>query len=114
MLTYSYFSFLDIPIQQQQPVNAPTQQDQQNGGNTERQETPAQESTPGQAPSTAEEQASPQPTTRLSVLKRGAFTFVASLWPNYGHDPRLAQAIQNEQQDEVSLCMQQLKLQVWY
>ncbi|KAI8099883.1 uncharacterized protein BX664DRAFT_310809 [Halteromyces radiatus] len=40
----------------------------------------------------------PRTTTRLSVLKRGAYTFVASLWPNYGHDPRLAQAFQNEQE----------------
>ncbi|ORZ18677.1 hypothetical protein BCR42DRAFT_449833 [Absidia repens] len=62
--------------------------------------------TPGPtAPTLQQEQESSNPTdhhtTRLSVLKRGAFTFVASLWPNYGQDPRLAQAFQNEQQDEM-------------
>ncbi|KAF7722291.1 hypothetical protein EC973_003475 [Apophysomyces ossiformis] len=39
------------------------------------------------------------PATFLEALKRGAYTFLASLWPNYGHDPRIAQAFENGQQD---------------
>ena len=42
-----------------------------------------------------------QPVTTLDIVKRGAYTFVASLWPNYGRDPRIAQAFDNGQQDPV-------------
>jgi hypothetical protein len=37
------------------------------------------------------------PATRLEVLKRGIYMFIASFWPNYGRDPRIAQAFENEQ-----------------
>ncbi|KAH8554792.1 hypothetical protein BGW37DRAFT_210626 [Umbelopsis sp. PMI_123] len=42
-----------------------------------------------------------QPITRRRIIERGVYTFVASLFPSYGHDPRLAEAIDNAQQDEV-------------
>ncbi|KAI8877803.1 hypothetical protein K501DRAFT_326361 [Backusella circina FSU 941] len=37
------------------------------------------------------------PATRLEILKRGIYMFIASFWPNYGRDPRIAQAFENEQ-----------------
>ncbi|KAI9319430.1 hypothetical protein BX666DRAFT_2025726 [Dichotomocladium elegans] len=40
-----------------------------------------------------------QPQTLLNTLKRGAYTFIASLWPNYGNDARIAQALDNGQQN---------------
>lgn len=33
--------------------------------------------------------------TLWNTFKRGLVTFVASLWPNYGRDPRIAQAFEN-------------------
>ncbi|KAL0137069.1 hypothetical protein V8B55DRAFT_1545212 [Mucor lusitanicus] len=41
-------------------------------------------------------QAPVRPLTALDVWKRGAYTFFASLWPTYGVDPQIAQAFQNE------------------
>jgi hypothetical protein len=41
----------------------------------------------------------------MEVWKRGAYAFVASLWPTYGVDPRIAQAFENDnnqQRDGVS------------
>lgn len=55
-----------------------------------------------QRPATSDEQQPQQPATLLATLKRGAYTFVASLWPNYGHDARIAQALDNGQQEAVS------------
>ncbi|KAL7335930.1 hypothetical protein PS15p_201336 [Mucor circinelloides] len=37
-----------------------------------------------------------RPLTALDVWKRGAYTFFASLWPTYGVDPQIAQAFQND------------------
>jgi hypothetical protein len=45
--------------------------------------------------------ASDQPITRRRIIERGVYTFVASLFPSYGHDPRIAEAFDNAQQDEV-------------
>lgn len=42
------------------------------------------------------------PTTLLGTLKRGLYAFIASLWPSYGRDARIAQAFNNGQQDAVS------------
>lgn len=42
-----------------------------------------------------------QPITRRRIIERGVYTFVASLFPSYGHDPRIAEALENAQQDEV-------------
>ncbi|ORX51985.1 hypothetical protein DM01DRAFT_1408443 [Hesseltinella vesiculosa] len=39
--------------------------------------------------------------SRLSSLNRGMYTFVASLWPSYGRDPRIAQAFDNAQENEM-------------
>ncbi|KAI9499276.1 hypothetical protein BDB00DRAFT_753678 [Zychaea mexicana] len=67
-----------------------------------------------------QQQQQQQPATLLATLKRGAYTFVASLWPNYGHDARLAQALDNGQNDAVSFCFNQggrrfsLSLQMFY
>lgn len=44
-------------------------------------------------------QAPARPLTALDVWKRGAYTFFASLWPTYGVDPQIAQAFQNENND---------------
>lgn len=41
-----------------------------------------------------------QPITRRRIIERGVYTFVASLFPSYGHDPRLAEALDNAQQEE--------------
>ena len=61
------------------------------------------EHTQQQRPATSDQQQPQQPTTLLATLKRGAYTFVASLWPNYGHDARIAQALDNGQQEAVSI-----------
>ncbi|CEP12904.1 hypothetical protein [Parasitella parasitica] len=37
-----------------------------------------------------------RPLTALDVWKRGAYAFFASLWPTYGVDPQIAQAFQND------------------
>jgi hypothetical protein len=42
-----------------------------------------------------------QPITRRRIIERGVYTFVASLFPSYGHDPHIAEALDNAQQDEV-------------
>ncbi|KAG2174976.1 hypothetical protein INT43_006038 [Umbelopsis isabellina] len=41
-----------------------------------------------------------QPITRRRIIERGLYTFVASLFPSYGHDPHIAEALDNAQQDE--------------
>ncbi|CAO3652056.1 unnamed protein product [Mucor hiemalis] len=40
-----------------------------------------------------------RPPTLLDTLKRGAYTFLASLWPPYNQDPAVAQAFENEQRE---------------
>ncbi|CAO3599040.1 unnamed protein product [Absidia cylindrospora] len=86
--------------EQQQQQQETDQATQSNASTTPNPATPGPT-----APTFQQEQELSNPTdhhtTTLSVIKRGAFTFVASLWPNYGQDPRLAQAFQNEQQDEM-------------
>lgn len=37
-----------------------------------------------------------RPLTTIEVWKRGIYAFVASLWPTYGVDPRIAQAFEND------------------
>lgn len=41
-------------------------------------------------------QAPARPLTALDIWKRGIYTFFASLWPTYGVDPQIAQAFQND------------------
>ncbi|CDH61083.1 predicted protein [Lichtheimia corymbifera JMRC:FSU:9682] len=90
--------------QQQQPVTPPAEARGGNGaanlGNANeegmRQRRPEHTQ---QRSATSDEQQPQQPATLLATLKRGAYTFVASLWPNYGHDARIAQALDNGQQE---------------
>ncbi|KAI9278610.1 hypothetical protein BDA99DRAFT_492628 [Phascolomyces articulosus] len=103
------------PQQNQPPVSPPATHNNNNNNNAA-----AAASTDSSAPSTPQldntnEQASSpststttagnipqqrqQPTTLLGTLKRGAYTFIASLWPNYGHDARIAQALDNGQNE---------------
>lgn len=41
-----------------------------------------------------------RPPTTLDAIKRGAYTFFASLWPTYNQDPLIAQAFENNDQRE--------------
>jgi hypothetical protein len=45
---------------------------------------------------TAPNETPARPLTAIEVWKRGVYAFVASLWPTYGVDPRIAQAFENE------------------
>ncbi|KAG0194065.1 hypothetical protein DFQ28_001557, partial [Apophysomyces sp. BC1034] len=65
--------------------------------NTQRDSSQQSSTAPPAPPATAAVPGAP--TTFLEALKRGAYTFLASLWPNYGHDPRIAQAFENGQQE---------------
>ncbi|KAI8065469.1 hypothetical protein BC940DRAFT_304196 [Gongronella butleri] len=82
-------------------ANAAPQQQPQQHQDEHRQEqaqTDAAQTSGAHGSSGSNGSAQENATTPLAVLKRGAYTFVASLWPNYGRDPRLAQAFE---QDEV-------------
>lgn len=54
----------------------------------------------GESTTTNEEPQETRPLTRLDVLKRGIYAFFASLWPSYGVDPRIAQAFENDNNNE--------------
>ncbi|KAI8058656.1 uncharacterized protein B0P05DRAFT_278773 [Gilbertella persicaria] len=73
-------------------------------GNQEQQQQEGRESSGSQG-TTAEASSSPtltpaRPTTALDVWKRGLYAFAASLWPTYGVDPRIAQAFENNNNDQ--------------
>ncbi|KAI8142045.1 hypothetical protein BJV82DRAFT_714509 [Fennellomyces sp. T-0311] len=93
------------PQQPQQPPQQPPQPQPQQQGSA-----PATPQPGTEQPQQQDEQASSerprqnqprQPPTLLATLKRGAYTFIASLWPNYGHDARIAQALDNGQNEAV-------------
>ncbi|GAA5804613.1 hypothetical protein HPULCUR_010115 [Helicostylum pulchrum] len=71
------------PMAQRAPPPVPTQQ-----GNDDEQEASVRDTTPARPPTT------------LDIIKRGAYTFFASLWPTYNQDPLIAQAFENNDQRE--------------
>ncbi|ORY97632.1 hypothetical protein BCR43DRAFT_490090 [Syncephalastrum racemosum] len=93
------------PDRPREPHHQPEQQQQPPSVTT-----PPSSSTPAPAPAAGSPQEqqgqeqpapapAPRPATLIETVRRGTYTFFASLWPNYGQDPRIAQAIENGQQE---------------
>ncbi|KAI8994767.1 hypothetical protein BDB01DRAFT_846772 [Pilobolus umbonatus] len=59
-------------------------------------ENSAENSPPTEPESSNNPTPDPRPPTWIEMLKRGLSVFVLSLWPNYGRDPRIAQAFEND------------------